>query len=59
MARRMVWTEPALEDLEAMAAYIARDSLRYAAAVVFRAVAESYPRSVTRMSVRFSSESFV
>jgi len=34
MARRIVWTEPALEDLEAAAAYIARDSPRYAAATV-------------------------
>lgn len=34
MARRVAWTEPALEDLEAAAAYIARDSPRYAAAVV-------------------------
>jgi toxin ParE1/3/4 len=31
---RIVWTESALADVEAIAAYIARDSERYAAAVV-------------------------
>jgi plasmid stabilization system protein ParE len=34
MARRIVWTEPALEDREAAAEYIAKDSPRYAAAVI-------------------------
>ena len=34
MASRVVWTEPAVDDLEAAAGYIARDSQRYAAAVV-------------------------
>lgn len=34
MAREVVWTEPAAEDLEAAAAYIARDSSTYAAAFV-------------------------
>jgi len=34
MAREIVWTEPALEDVEAAAAYIERDSPAYAAAFV-------------------------
>ncbi len=34
MARQVVWTEPAWEDLEAAAEYIARDSDYYAAAFV-------------------------
>jgi toxin ParE1/3/4 len=34
MAREVVWTEPAWEDLEAAAEYIARDSEFYAAALV-------------------------
>jgi toxin ParE1/3/4 len=34
MARDVVWTEPAWEDLEAAAEYIARDSEFYAAALV-------------------------
>lgn len=34
MAREVVWTEPAWEDLEAAAGYIARDSEYYAAAFV-------------------------
>ena len=34
MARQVVWTEPAWDDLEAAAEYIARDSDYYAAAFV-------------------------
>lgn len=34
MAREIIWTDPAWEDLEAAAAYIARDSEAYAAAFV-------------------------
>ena len=34
MAREVVWTDPAWEDLEAAAEYIARDSDAYAAAFV-------------------------
>jgi addiction module RelE/StbE family toxin len=34
MARKVVWTDPAWEDLEAAAEYIARDSEAYAAAFV-------------------------
>jgi len=47
---RVVWTEPALEDLEATAAYIARDSPRYAAAVVREA--QQAARSLKRFSRR-------
>ena len=43
MARKVVWTEPAWDDLEAAAKYIARDSAYYAAAFVqeVKAAAES------------------
>jgi len=34
VAHRVVWSPAALEDAEAIASYIARDSARYAAAVV-------------------------
>ena len=34
MARQVVWTDPAWDDLEAVATYIARDSGNYAAAFV-------------------------
>jgi toxin ParE1/3/4 len=34
MAREVIWTEPAWDDLEAAAEYIARDSEFYAAALV-------------------------
>ena len=34
MARQVVWTEPAWDDLESIAEYIARDSAAYAAAFV-------------------------
>ena len=36
MAHRVVWSPAALEDAEAIAEYIARDSAQYAAAVVRR-----------------------
>ena len=38
MAREVVWTDPASEDLEAAAEYIARDSEFYAAALVHEAL---------------------
>jgi len=43
MAREVIWTEPAGDDLEAAAQYIARDSEFYAAAFVqdVKAAAES------------------
>lgn len=34
MARQVIWTEPAWDDLDAAAEYIARDSEHYAAAFV-------------------------
>ena len=34
MARKVAWTEPAWDDLEAVAEYIARDSKFYAAALI-------------------------
>jgi toxin ParE1/3/4 len=36
LAHRVIWSETALEDVDAIAAYIARDSAHYAAAVVRR-----------------------
>ena len=41
MARRVGWTEAALEDLSAIAEYIARDSARYAGAFTREAFAAS------------------
>lgn len=41
MAHRVVWSPTALEDVEAIASYIARDSSHYAAAVVRRLVKAS------------------
>ena len=38
MAREVAWTDPASEDLEAAAEYIARDSEFYAAALVQEAL---------------------
>jgi toxin ParE1/3/4 len=38
MAYRVVWSVKAVEDVEAIAAYIARDSPSYAAAVVQRVI---------------------
>ena len=47
---RVTWTRQAVEDVEAIKAYVARDSERYAALLVERLVAavgrlESFPRS--------------
>ncbi len=49
MARRVIWSLEAAEDVEAIAEYIERDSPRYAAAVVGKIVAltrslPEYPR---------------
>ena len=38
MAYRVVWSPKAVEDVEAIAAYIARDSPSYAAAVVQKVI---------------------
>lgn len=45
MARRLVWSPEAVEDLESIASYISRDSAHYARSVVSRivAAAESIP----------------
>ena len=48
MDRRVVWTQAAWDDLEAAAAYIAKDSPRYAAAFVGEV------RDAARTLVRFS-----
>ena len=47
MARRLVWSPEAVEDLESIASYISRDSVHYARAVVSRIVAttESIPEN--------------
>ena len=50
MAHRVVWSPTALEDVEAIAAYISRDSTSYAAAVVSRILdltrqLENFPHS--------------
>jgi toxin ParE1/3/4 len=50
MAREVVWTEPALDDLEAAAEYIARDSEFYAAAFVQEARAAA--ASLSEMAER-------
>jgi plasmid stabilization system protein ParE len=47
---RVVWTRQAIEDVEAIKAYVARDSVRYAALLVERIVAavgrlDSFPES--------------
>jgi addiction module RelE/StbE family toxin len=47
---RVIWTRQAVEDVEAIKAYVARDSLRYAALLVERIVGavdrlESFPES--------------
>ena len=36
---RVIWTREAVEDVEAIKAYVARDSVRYAALLVERIVA--------------------
>jgi len=48
MARLLAWSPEAIEDLEAIAAYIERDSAWYARAVVSKIVetAETIPRFV-------------
>ena len=68
MAREVVWTDPAWEDLEAAAEYIARDSEHYAAAFVqeygtprrhsprWRSVAKSSWSFVTLRSVSSSCD---
>jgi len=45
MARRLVWSPEAIEDIESIASHIARDSLWYAKAVASRVVetAETIP----------------
>jgi toxin ParE1/3/4 len=45
MARRLVWSPEAIEDIESIASYIERDSLWYAKAVATRIVemAETIP----------------
>ena len=45
MARKLAWSPEAIEDIEAIAAYIERDSLWYAQAVVSKlySVAQSIP----------------
>jgi len=47
MARRLVWSPEAVEDIEVIASYISRDSQYYARAVVSRIVssAESIPEN--------------
>ncbi|MGO9271910.1 MAG: type II toxin-antitoxin system RelE/ParE family toxin [Terriglobia bacterium] len=50
MAQRVIWTEAAWNDLEATAEYIAKDSRRYAAALV-REV-KSVARSLRSLSQR-------
>ena len=50
MAREVVWTSPAWDDLEAAAEYIARDSMYYAAAFV-REVKEA-SESLSEMAER-------
>ena len=47
---RVIWTRQAVEDIEAIKSYVARDSVRYAALLVERIVAavgrlESFPES--------------
>lgn len=47
---RVIWTREAVEDVEAIKAYVARDSIRYASLLAERIVAavgrlESYPES--------------
>jgi len=47
---RVIWTREAVEDVEAIKAYVARDSVRYASLLVERIVAavgrlESFPES--------------
>ncbi|HEU4343775.1 MAG TPA: type II toxin-antitoxin system RelE/ParE family toxin, partial [Candidatus Binatia bacterium] len=50
MAKRIVWTESAWNDLEAVADFIARDSPYYSASLV-REIRDC-ARSLSRMSMR-------
>lgn len=50
MARRVVWTESALQELECAARFIARDSPRYAAALSDEAL--SAARSLRKFPMR-------
>lgn len=50
MAQRVIWSDEAIDDLQQIFDYVARDSGRYAAAVVRRIVGstrmlKNYPRS--------------
>ena len=67
MAHQLVWSPEAIEDIEAIASYIARDSLRYARVVAAKIVdtAESIPenpgigRVVPEVGMRNIRERFV
>ena len=50
MARKIIWTESAWQDLEETAEYIAKDSIHYAAAIVRQG--RDAARSLTRLSER-------
>lgn len=50
MDRRVIWAKAALDDLESVAAYIARDSPRYAATTVKRSLAAA--QSLQRLGAR-------
>ena len=50
MARRVAWTDSAWQDLESASSFIARDSLRYAAALM--AEARFASRSLTKFPRR-------
>jgi toxin ParE1/3/4 len=50
VAHRIAWTESALQELEAAADYIARDSQRYASALVEEALSSG--RSLQRFPTR-------
>jgi toxin ParE1/3/4 len=50
MARRIIWSRGASDDIDEIAAYIARDSIRYASKIVDRIIAAaeraaSFPNS--------------
>lgn len=60
MALRVIWTDDAADDLQAIADYIERDSPRYAAAVIGKIIALSrnlplFPR-IGRVVPEFSRE---
>ena len=50
MARKIIWTESAWQDLEETAEYIAKDSIHYAAAIIRQG--RDAARSLTRLSER-------